>query len=54
MLDYLTKRIGQEGYTPRGGKGRFAHAVCLGIFFEAVAVALTRGPEVRPHMDLIL
>lgn len=51
VLEYLTKRIGLEGYTPRGGKGRFADALCPGNFFEAVAVALTRGPEVRPHMD---
>ena len=38
-------------FLQRGGPGRFADALRRGNFFEAVAVAVTRGCEVLPHMD---
>ena len=50
-LDYLTARALAQGHTQRGGPGRFADALRPGNLFEAVAVAVTRGCEVLPHMD---
>ena len=50
-LDYLTTRALAQGHVQRGGPGRFADALRPGNFFEAVAVAVTRGCEVLPHMD---
>jgi hypothetical protein len=50
-LDYLTARALAQGHAQRGGPGRFADALRPGNLFEAVAVAVTRGCEVLPHMD---
>eukprot|EP01044_Picomonas_judraskeda_P008948 COSAG03_NODE_1058_length_4933_cov_40.252586_4_plen_212_part_00 len=49
-LDLTTRALAQ-GHVQRGGPGRFADALRPGNFFEAVAVAVTRGCEVLPHMD---
>ena len=50
LLEYLTEKAAQQGCTPRGGE-LFANELCPNNFYEAVAVAVTRGPDVAPHMD---
>eukprot|EP01047_Picozoa_sp_COSAG01_P048374 COSAG01_NODE_4708_length_4799_cov_4.376809_1_plen_168_part_00 len=47
---FLTKKVLEKGYSLRGGD-MFSQKILEGNFYEAVAVALTRGPDVRPHMD---
>ena len=49
-LTYLTKKVLEKGYNLRGGD-MFSQKILKGNFYEAVAVAVTRGPDVKPHMD---
>ena len=50
LLNFLTLKASEKDYMPRGG-GCFANELLTGNFYEAVAVAVTRGPDVVPHMD---
>jgi hypothetical protein len=50
LLTYLTSQVLNKGYSLRGGD-MFSQKLLLGNYYEAVAVAVTRGPDVKPHMD---
>eukprot|EP01049_Picozoa_sp_SAG25_P002458 SAG25_NODE_128_length_14556_cov_11.699405_12_plen_187_part_00 len=50
LLTFLTKKVLEKGYSLRGDD-MFSQKILKGNFYEAVAVAVTRGPDVKPHMD---
>jgi hypothetical protein len=50
LLNYLTEQVIAKGYRLRGGD-MFSQKILEGNYYEAVAVAVTRGPDVKPHMD---
>jgi hypothetical protein len=50
LLSYLTKQVIAKGYSLRGDD-MFSQKLLPGNFYEAIAVAVTRGPDVKPHMD---
>ena len=50
-LDYLTEHVAKKHFKPRGGEGRFADALRKNNYFEHVAVGVTRGSDIVPHLD---
>ena len=50
-LDYLTKKIRDAGYHGSRGGDMFSEHLRPGNYFEAVAVGVSRGCQLLPHMD---
>ena len=55
VLEYLSYKVHVKGYTPRVDSAlnelKSADWIPEGNYYEAMAVAMTRGAQVLPHLD---